>query len=160
MKISFQKSKKGGVIEALLDEHEYAIQDLLQFLTKVSDEDLLRVADSRTKNKDCVSIQSVLTHIIFCGDNYLAMIDQHRGNNPVWPKRIPYESVAAYQKGLIELHNRNIAFFESLNDKEMASFAADKKLTTTWGQIYDYEQLMEHAIVHIYRHRRQIRFFI
>jgi hypothetical protein len=29
-------------------------------------------------------------------------------------------------------------------------------MMTSWGQLYDIEQLMEHAIVHVLRHRRQI----
>ena len=35
-----------------------------------------------------------------------------------------------------------------------------KKMTVNWGQQYDIEQLLEHAIVHIFRHRRQIENFI
>jgi len=29
-------------------------------------------------------------------------------------------------------------------------------MKTSWGENYDFEQLLEHAIVHILRHRRQI----
>ena len=29
-----------------------------------------------------------------------------------------------------------------------------------WGQVYDFEQLFEHAIVHVMRHRRQIERFL
>ena len=35
-----------------------------------------------------------------------------------------------------------------------------KKIKVRWGQLYDPEQLMEHAIVHILRHRRQIENFL
>ena len=35
-----------------------------------------------------------------------------------------------------------------------------KKLTTRWGQMYNIEQLLEHAIVHVLRHRRQIERFL
>jgi hypothetical protein len=31
---------------------------------------------------------------------------------------------------------------------------------TAWGQVYDFEQFMEHAIVHVLRHRRQIERFL
>ena len=34
------------------------------------------------------------------------------------------------------------------------------KFETKWGVTYDFEQLMEHAIVHILRHRRQISNFL
>ena len=37
---------------------------------------------------------------------------------------------------------------------------ANNKIITSWGQSYDFEQLFEHAIVHILRHRRQIERFL
>ena len=42
-------------------------------------------------------------------------------------------------------------------DDEMA--AQSEKIHSPWGVVYDVEQLMEHAIVHILRHRRQIEKF-
>jgi hypothetical protein len=33
-------------------------------------------------------------------------------------------------------------------------------INSTWGTRYDVEQLLEHAVVHILRHRRQIEKFI
>jgi hypothetical protein len=35
-----------------------------------------------------------------------------------------------------------------------------KKITTAWGKLYDIEQLLEHAIVHVLRHRRQIKKYL
>ena len=34
------------------------------------------------------------------------------------------------------------------------------KIIVRWGPQYDLEQLLEHAIVHIIRHRRQIEKFV
>lgn len=39
----------------------------------------------------------------------------------------------------------------------MEEFDQAKKINTKWGQQYDVEQMLEHAIVHILRHRRQIK---
>ncbi|RZL62393.1 MAG: hypothetical protein EOO93_08955 [Pedobacter sp.] len=38
----------------------------------------------------------------------------------------------------------------------LEEFDPSKKINARWGQQYDVEQMMEHAIVHILRHRRQI----
>ena len=43
---------------------------------------------------------------------------------------------------------------------ELEEPANDKKMLVSWGQLYDIEQLMEHAIVHILRHRRQVERFM
>ena len=34
------------------------------------------------------------------------------------------------------------------------------KMRVRWGPVYDLEQMLEHAIVHILRHRRQIERFL
>ena len=38
--------------------------------------------------------------------------------------------------------------------------AVDTKMQVRWGPTYDFEQLFEHAIVHVLRHRRQIDRFL
>jgi len=39
-----------------------------------------------------------------------------------------------------------------MSEEEMMGVTIDSR----WGQRYDLEQLLEHAIVHVLRHRRQI----
>ncbi len=155
-----KKSTKTGVIAALLDEYQYAINDLINCIRDIADEQLLVIADPETKNKDCVSIQSVLTHIVFCGKNYITMIDIDKGNTEsIWPRRVKFDTVKEYISVLKALNDYTVSFLDKLNNREMAQFDPSKKIKTSWGQLYDYEQLMEHAIVHVYRHRRQIQSF-
>ncbi|MGY0037018.1 hypothetical protein [Pedobacter sp. NJ-S-72] len=52
-----------------------------------------------------------------------------------------------------------VGIFEGVKDEDLERFDAGDKIMTGWGQLYDIEQLMEHAIVHILRHRRQIERF-
>ncbi len=49
--------------------------------------------------------------------------------------------------------------FKNIHDMDLEQFDSDKKIKTYWGQVYDIEQLTEHAIVHVMRHRRQIEKF-
>jgi len=49
--------------------------------------------------------------------------------------------------------------FQDYPNLKLEEFATEKKMTVRWGQKYDPEQLLEHAIVHILRHRRQIERF-
>jgi len=51
---------------------------------------------------------------------------------------------------------------ETLQDKwELTNEEIMKvKMIVRWGPQYDLEQLLEHAVVHILRHRRQIEKFI
>lgn len=149
-----------GIIAALLYEYRVAIDDLKSTIAGMPDTDLPTVVDRQTANKDCVSVQAVLTHVIWCGYNYITMMEMHRGNeNSEWIPRKKYDTVQAYNEALDKLLEDNRTFFEGVSNSEMQQYDPTDKLTTFWGQLYDYEQLVEHAIVHVYRHRRQIQNF-
>ena len=62
-------------------------------------------------------------------------------------------------QALDEMMAYNIAIFERYPNIKLKEHDSTKKITTRWGQIYDTDQLMEHAICHILRHRRQIQGF-
>ena len=64
-----------------------------------------------------------------------------------------------YHNDLENLILYTIETFESIQDFELEEFDEDKKIKTSWGQVYDIEQMMEHAVVHVLRHRRQIEKF-
>ncbi len=46
--------------------------------------------------------------------------------------------------------------FNGIQDPELRQLDNSLKIKTGWGQLYDIEQMMEHAIVHILRHKKQI----
>ncbi|MNL67316.1 hypothetical protein D3C87_1918870 [compost metagenome] len=46
--------------------------------------------------------------------------------------------------------------FKEISDDELEQFDDSLKIKAGWGQLYDIEQMTEHAIVHILRHTRQI----
>ena len=54
----------------------------------------------------------------------------------------------------------SLNFFQENSNLEIEQLDNTKKINVNWGQQYDIEQLVEHAIVHILRHRRQIEKFI
>ena len=51
-------------------------------------------------------------------------------------------------------------FFAENPGIELEEYDPSKKILTHWGQVYDIDQLMEHAIVHVLKHRRQIQRFL
>jgi len=54
----------------------------------------------------------------------------------------------------------NESLFQDYPNLKLEEMDSSKKMTVRWGQQYDVEHLLEHAIVHILRHRRQIQKFI
>jgi hypothetical protein len=69
-------------------------------------------------------------------------------------------STAAYATALTEMFQYTEKLFQDFPDLELETFEQERKILVRWGQTYDVEQLMEHAIVHILRHRRQIERFL
>ncbi|MBS1491981.1 MAG: DinB family protein [Bacteroidetes bacterium] len=156
-----QQNFRKGSIGAILDEYEIALADLKKTIRKISDADLIKIVDSKTRNPACKSIQTILSHVVICGYFYPTRILQHKFPDKKFdlPEIVYLNKVSEYIKALDEMFKFNVEALSKIKEREMLQADADKHIKTNWGS-YDYEQIMEHAIVHIYRHRRQIRQFL
>jgi chromosomal replication initiation ATPase DnaA len=67
-----------------------------------------------------------------------------------------YATIKEYGQALTDLFAFTENIFKEMKDGELEQTDDTLKIKTGWGQLYDIEQLAEHAIVHILRHRRQI----
>lgn len=154
------KSPKRRIIEVLLAEYRRVLDELKASVADVKPAELARIADAKTTNEDCTSIRSVLTHVVHCGDNYNFLIRKHRGSDEARrPPRRYFDTVREYAAELDGLHAGTVETLAPLTDRHMAAYDPKRKIVTHWGQYYDVEQLLEHAIVHVMRHRRQIEGF-
>lgn len=152
--------RNNGAIGALLDEYEKALQELHKLLSTVSQQELTTIVDPDTKDPDCHSIQTILTHVVSSGYGYATTIRNSVGEKN---ERIPKKELSTteeYQKALQNMFAYNEKLFEDHPSIKMSENETAKKLLTSWGQRYDVDQIMEHAIVHILRHRRQIERFL
>jgi hypothetical protein len=151
-------TNKNAVI-ALLSEYEKAILELQNEIQNISDEDLTFIVDTKTNNPDCRSIQTVLAHTISSGYSYCVYIRNFRNENTLRPKRMDRKSTSEYIVDLDNVIKFTRDTFSAISDDELERFTESEKMKTSWNQVYDIEQMMEHAIVHILRHRRQIENF-
>lgn len=149
-----------GAIGALLDEYEKALEELISILNQISSEELTTIVDKETKNADCRSIQTILSHVIRAGYSYSVFVRNHMGETAERPAKIKLASIDKYILSLKEMFQYNLEMFEKYPNIKLEEYDADKKFLTSWGQLYDVEQIYEHAIVHILRHRRQIERFL
>lgn len=153
-------TNRKGSIGAFLNEYKTALLDLSCTIEGLSNEQLSQIVDTETTDKECVSIQTILTHVVHSGDAYIQMIAVHQGDKKrIRKDAVLFDTIAEYQNALIELYDNNVQLFENISDEEMMEYDPNKKIKANWGQLYDYEQLMEHAIIHVYRHRFQIEKF-
>lgn len=149
-----------GSTRALLGEYKKAIDELIRVIEPLSNSQLSSVADKDTTDSECKSIQTVLTHIVSSGYSYTVYIENSNGINSVRPVKKTFNSVNQYIEQLNAMFEYCEYFFKKFPDLEIEQTDNLNKINTKWGQWYDIEQLLEHAIVHVLRHRRQIENFI
>lgn len=152
--------RNNGAIGALLDEYEKAIHELETVVADLSPEELIKIVDPETNDPECRSVQTILTHVVRAGYNYAVAIRKSLGESLAYYQSSPCNSAGEYQHELRKMFLFNEQLFRDYPTIKLEEFDADKKIVTRWGQQYDVEQLMEHAIVHVLRHRRQIERFL
>ena len=148
--------RKGG-IGAVMDEYERAADDFKKLITKISETDFVKIVDSDTKDEDCRSVQTIVSHVTNSGYGYANYIRD-------WfsiPKNSPERRLLS-QKIFFTEFDKMLSYTSKTlegkwkySDEEIMKV----KMIVRWGPQYDLEQLLEHAVVHILRHRRQIEKF-
>lgn len=158
MEKSINKYRQGAV-GALLDEYERAILDLSQTISDLTEHELTTVVDTTTQDSCCKSVQSILAHVVNSGYAYAIDIRQLSGEQIEYPDDIFRTSVSDYQKDFSDFFLFTVDTFKNITDQQLEQSDNEKKIQTPWGQVYDIEQITEHSIVHVLRHRRQIEKF-
>ena len=154
------KTYRTGPIGALLDEYERAAAELKGILNAIPQEGFVKIADPHTANPDCRSIQTVINHVVRAGYRYANYIRKQFGEP--WAESRESYDVSSPEAACRELDGMLAYTAETLENKWGLIYEdiMSNKMTVSWGPEYDLEQLLEHAIVHILRHRRQVERFL
>ena len=145
-----------GAIGAILDEYERAISDLKEVIRILPDERLTVITDPKTQDENCRSVQTILSHVVHSGYGYATYVYNQKGHKHTRPEKVYHNTIQNYINDLNEVFRFTENVFREISDVELEQMDDTLKIKTGWGQVYDIEQMMEHAIVHILRHRRQI----
>ncbi|WP_316842980.1 DinB family protein [Pedobacter gandavensis] len=148
-----------GAKGAMLDVYEDAIQELCQEVEYLTDEALLTLLDPDSKDENCRSIQTILGHVVGSAFSYAIYIQELSGEGDPRPGLRLRDTVLAYLQDLNDAFAFTLTVFEALSDSDLEKFDPKEKIHSRWQQTYDIEQMMEHAIVHVLRHTRQIEKF-
>jgi len=152
-------NKSKNAVNAMLSEYRKVIIDLQNVIQNIPDEKLVLTITPGTNDEDCQSIQTILAHVVNSGYGYCVYIRNLRDKAIERPKKEIRKSVEEYKTDLNNALLYTYETFDTIYDNDLENFNELEKIKTSWGQIYDIEQLFEHAIVHILRHRRQIEHF-
>jgi len=155
-----KKYRTNGAIGALLDEYEKCIGELKEVIGDLTTSELIKVVDAETNDPECKSIQTILSHVVQAGYTYVIEIRKSLGENLNYFSKELFDTSNEYAMALQSMFEYNEKLFEDYPNIKLEEFDHSKKFKVRWGQSYDVEQIIEHAIVHILRHRRQIERFV
>jgi uncharacterized damage-inducible protein DinB len=141
-----------------MDEYERAAAELTRILESISDEEYARIRDTKTKDEDCRSIQTIMTHVVGAGYGYAGYMRDAWGIEQAPHERVPIAraDTPAQLRAMLDYMIATLEKHWDLSDSESNAM----QMRVRWGVTYDFEQLFEHAIVHVLRHRRQIERFL
>ncbi len=145
-----------GAVGALIDIYEQVILDFKKVIEDIPDNMLTIVFDNHTTDENCKSIQTILSHVVSSGYGYATSIHNLKGHNIKRPDKTFHLTTKEYLVDLTNVFIFTENIFLNITDSELEQNDNSLKIKTVWGQLYDIEQLTEHAIVHILRHKRQI----
>ena len=147
-----EKQYRKGAIGALTDEYEKVLEELKSLLLQIPDSEFQKVYNQNT-DVDFQSIRNIVLHLIDSGYGYANYIRKRFGNTFMVPQIEMNETKQAIVK-LDEMFGYTVETFE---DKWHLTYneLMNTIIKTSWST-YDLEAIIEHAIVHILRHRLQI----
>jgi uncharacterized damage-inducible protein DinB len=158
-KSNFKEKKdyrKGG-IGAVMDEYERAADEFKNLIGNISDSDFVKIVDTETLDEDCRSVQTICSHVTNSGYAYANYFRDWFGIQKSSPERKVFsrkEFETEFQK-MLAYTSETLEGKWEYSDDDIQRI----KMIVRWGPQYDLEQLLEHAVVHILRHRRQIEKF-
>jgi uncharacterized damage-inducible protein DinB len=153
-----KKIYRKGAVGALMDEYERAVLELKNVLRQVSFDEFVVIRDLQTADEDCRSIQTIVSHVVGSGYGYANGIRRKFAMPVAKPQKTVFEYPEAFESldDLIEYTAQTLENHWEMSSSEMIATVIELNAEFT----ENFEQLLEHAIVHVLRHRRQIEKFL
>jgi hypothetical protein len=144
-----------GPFGALMDEYERAAEDFCRVVERF---DAARFAAERpSSDPDCVSPRAIALHVVHAARNHANYIRKARGLptelGPMDIARLASPSdVRPWLMQMIRFAEDSLEGAYDMPYEQNLALA----FKVGWGPTYDPEMMLEHTIVHLLRHRRQL----
>ena len=150
------KIYRAGAIGALMDEYERAVLEIKNVVDDVSEDDFVKIFDAQTENEACRSVQTIISHVVLSCFGYANLIRE------VFSMAAqPFERKQLSKREAAERLDAAMKYTADALDGKWRITDAEITATVMKGEyVENLEQLLEHAIVHVLRHRRQIEKFL
>ncbi len=149
-----------GAVGALMDEYERAAIELKSLVENIGETDYERTADVETKDADCHSIQTMMNHVVHSVYGYANAI-RRKISMPFEPlgderKQISQREIGDEIDKVLAYTAETLDGMWEMNYSELDKLVIERK--TDFSE--NLEQLLEHAVLHVLRHRRQVEKFL
>jgi uncharacterized damage-inducible protein DinB len=143
-----------GPLAALMDEYERAMEEYIPLVANL-DPSIYEVI-LNPDSKDPVAVKGIAFHTLFAGYAYANAIRRKFGMEITSPEKFyPDRSeFPAVMRAMFEYTEASLDGHWSMTDDDLTATI----IPISWSDHHDLEALLEHAIVHILRHRRQIEY--
>jgi hypothetical protein len=142
-----------AVKRALVDEFERSLVEFAAFVRDLPP-DLYPVPVPGEEG----SIRSILGHVVGAGYGHVTYVAEHCGG--AVPARRFTDPDGLTDAETFTAALLDVARFAREALEPVTDHALETRFETRWGQVYDGEQMMEHAACHPGRHIRQLRRFL
>ena len=147
---------RSGAFGALMDEYARAAEDFCRLVEALPADkfEAVRPGD----DPDTVSIRAVCAHAIGAAYRYADYIRVARGASATEPFRFPESrldspaDVRGHLRDALRYTEKALEGLYEASESEVAAITFQVR----WGPTYDPEMILEHGIVHLLRHRRQV----
>lgn len=147
---------RSGPFGALLDEYARAAAEFSRVI-ETFDADRFE-AERPSNDPDTVSPRAICLHVCGAGHRYAHYIRKARGLDFIERFQLPPEQLVAtvdvrpQLARAVRLMEDTVEPFFGLTDEDVQRVS----FVVRWGPTYDPEMLLEHAVCHLLRHRRQL----
>ncbi len=151
-----------GGLGAILDEYKKAAEEFINVIQQISQKHFVKIVDSQTQDEDCRSIQTITRHVIRSGYGYANYVLNALSISVDFPKadEMRIDNAEDSINEIRRMIKYNIHNLYELNREKIEYNMFTIKFMSRQNEEYSFEQILEHAVVHILRHRRQIERFI
>jgi uncharacterized damage-inducible protein DinB len=142
-----------GMFGALLDEYARTAEDFCRTVEDLPEDGFQMEREG--PEPDTVSLRAICSHVALCAWGYAGYIRTARGLPRIPP---PYDKDAVTTPASLRpllataLRHTEATVEGCPTDEGLDAL----RFQVRWGPTYDPEMILEHAIVHLLRHRRQI----
>ena len=143
-----------GAIGALLDEYARAAEDFCRVVESLPPAEF--GTERPSPDPQTVSQRAVCAHVCGAAFRYADYIRKARGLPYVQePRVVPVPDPAAVRPLLVEAFRYTEGAVEGMHAWSEAEISKIL-FQVRWGPTYDTDMILEHAICHLLRHRRQL----